>query len=226
MKYFDTLPRIVQTDINGNQILVNNILTRAYVLPKLANNINLFYKYDIKQGDTPDNLAYRYYNSVDRYWLLMYANNLMDPLLNWPIDDDILDKSLITKYKQDTANSLHISVDTVKDYQVMAYMNSTAHHYEQTMTTSNSIGDSVMSITVEIDKNTYLQRPEDYGKPAIESRTVSFPDGSTVTRTISKKAVNIYDYEHETNDKKRNINLIRDVYATDCERELKNLMSQ
>ena len=36
----------------------------------------------------------------------------------------------------------------------------------------------------------------------------------------------IYDYEHETNDKKRNINLIRDVYATDCERELKNLMSQ
>ena len=51
MKYFDTLPRIVQTDINGNQILVNNILTRAYVLPKLANNINLFYKYDIKEGD-------------------------------------------------------------------------------------------------------------------------------------------------------------------------------
>lgn len=219
MNYFDTLPKILHNDVNGNSVLVNNILTRAYVLPKLSSNIQLFYKYDIKQDDTPDNLSYRYYNDVNRYWLILYANNIIDPSEQWPVDDNILEECLIKKYRSFAAEILEIPVSEVTDSQVSAVIRQQIHHYEKKVSTVNSIDNMVMDATVQIDQSSYQLLQEG-------SQTATFTDGTKVTKTTTKRAVSFYVYEQEKNEEKRTINLIKDIYANECERELKSLMSQ
>jgi hypothetical protein len=56
------------------------------------------------------------------------------------------------------------------------------------------------------------------------TETQTFPNGSTVTYTVSKSAISLYDYENNINESKRNINLIKSSYANQMETQLKQLV--
>ena len=58
-----------------------------------------------------------------------------------------------------------------------------------------------------------------------ETQTAQFPDGSTVTKTITYNQVSIYDYEVNRNEAKRNINIMKDSYAPIAERQFQALMA-
>ena len=60
MLYFDSLPKILTRDQNGNQILMTNIMSRATILDDLKNNSVVFYKYNVQEGDTPETVAHNY----------------------------------------------------------------------------------------------------------------------------------------------------------------------
>ena len=64
MLYFNTLPKVITPDQNGNYILMTNILTRATLIEELQNNPMLFYTYNIQDGDTPEIIAEKYYNET------------------------------------------------------------------------------------------------------------------------------------------------------------------
>ena len=57
------------------------------------------------------------------------------------------------------------------------------------------------------------------------TQTNQFPDGSSVTYTVSKNEVSIYEYEVNTNEAKRNINIINSIYATQLENQFQSLVS-
>lgn len=80
MLYFDTLPKILMDDQNGNPILLTNLVSRAALIEDLKNNPMLFYKYTIQEGDTPEIVAEKYYGDAYRYWIVLYSNELMDPV--------------------------------------------------------------------------------------------------------------------------------------------------
>jgi hypothetical protein len=61
MLYFNTLPKVLTPDQNGNYILMTNILSRASLIEELQDNPMLFYKYNIQDGDTPEIIAEKYY---------------------------------------------------------------------------------------------------------------------------------------------------------------------
>ena len=215
MKYFNTLPLIYQSDFNGNYLTVNNIISRAYLLPSLAKNINLTYEYDIKEIDTPENIAYRYYNDVNRYWIVLYANGIMDPQSEWPLTNQQFDLYMVKKYSE-AAGSTTPGV-------VTAYTLGTIHHYEQTVVTSDSSNLQEQTITIQIDKNTY-----DSGINSTVNAT--FPNrepnsGIVVTKTTSYNAISIFDYENTANEVKRKISIIKDSFVNEIELQLKSLMS-
>lgn len=208
MKYFETLPLITQTDFNNNAILVNNVLARSYLLPSLQKNVMLFYDYDTREGDTPENLAYRYYNDVNRFWIILLANNIIDPQADWVLDGNQFQLYLSDKYGSTAANA---------NSTILSYTTSTVHHYEEIITTTDSQNLKEQRITIIIDEDSYNN--------IIPNTTVkSLPGGVQVKKTIDKKAVSIYEYEDATNEEKRKIQIIRDVYATDMERQLQTLM--
>jgi len=55
---------------------------------------------------------------------------------------------------------------------------------------------------------------------------ISTSTGASVTRTLSKSAVSIYDYELELNEAKQSIKLINSAYSNQLEKDLKTLMAQ
>ena len=86
MLYFDTLPKVLMRDQNGNRIILTNLMSRATILENLQNNSIVFYKYNIQEGDTPETVAHKYYGDPYKYWIVMYSNQLMDPLWDWPMN--------------------------------------------------------------------------------------------------------------------------------------------
>jgi len=210
MQYFNTLPSITQTDFNGNLVSVTNLLTRGYLLPSLQNNVMLFYQYQSKSGDTPENIAYRYYNDVNRFWIVLYGNQIIDPQFDLSLEDSVLMNYIINKYQ--------VQANTT-DQNVLAWTQANVHHYEKTVVTQNSNDQQYQSITIQIDQNTY-----NLTQPGTTTRT--FPDGTTVTQTITTNAVSYYDYEIQQNESKRTINLIKNTYTNQMESQLSSLMAK
>lgn len=208
MQYFNSLPLTTQNSYNvyGNNQVVTNLITRAYLLPELQKNIMMFYQYDIKDGETPESISYNYYNNVYRYWLILYANNITDPLGDWPKTNRQLDLYLEDKYKEQ-ANGTNI----------IAYTMSTIHHYEKIVTTYDDVYFQKKVVSVWVDEDIYNSL-----MTSTTQRT--FPDGTTITQEIGKKAVSIYNYEMDLNESKRRINIIKQEYVMDTEREFKQIM--
>lgn len=223
MKYFSALPGITQTDFNGNQITVNNILSRNYFLPSLKTNILYYYEYDINEGDTPEIISYKYYDDVYRYWMVMYPNDIYDIASNWPLSESQFASYIFDKYKSDAAEYYSIPVAQINYYQVYAYTSNTqiaVHHYEKIITVnSTEYSESQDQITtLQIDQTTYSNLVP------MTTQAV-FGNGSIVTRKIEKNAVSLYNYESTVNESKRKIQLLKDVYATDVEERFQELMS-
>lgn len=210
MRYFNSLPQVNVTDTNGNITVATNIIARNYLVPSLKNNVNIMYKYDIKEGDTPENIAYRYYGSTDRFWMVLFANNIMDPQWEWPLSSKQFDAYIINKYAVD-ANSTDSSI-------VLSYTQSTAHHYEQDLITFNSQDGQKQTVTIEIDQDTFQTSLD-------QSVSMQFPNGVVATRQVNYRQVSIYDYEVGKNESNRRINIINSSYVNQIEKQFQSLMS-
>jgi hypothetical protein len=199
MQYFDTLPKIIEYDNKSIGRIFTNLLSRASIIPELLKNPALYYSYDIQESDTPEIIAHKYYGDSYRYWMVLLANEILDPQWGWPMNNNVFNDYLISKYGE-TFNT-----------------QSTIHHYEKTITQFDSGTNTTTTNTVEIDLNTYNTTLE-------TTKSYTLPTG-IVTVTISKFAISYYDYELKLNESKRNIRLLNSNYVNQLETELKNLMS-
>jgi hypothetical protein len=133
----------------------------------------------------------------------------MDPLYDWPLTSQQFDAYLKSKYSQAAGG----------DAFVLTYTTSTVQEYRKTITTYDSTSLETTTKTVVVDLTTY-------NSITTGSITQTFSSGASVTRTISKTAVSIYDYEIEINLAKQNIKLINSSYSNQLENDLKTLMAQ
>ena len=219
MKYFQTLPKIATVDYVGNKIVLTNLMIRAEVIPGLLNNPLLFYSYDIQNGDTPEIIADKYYGDPYRYWMVLFANQIIDPQWNWPMNTNLFNDYIIDKYTSDTANSLNISVNTVTYGQVLAYTQGTVKNYIKTITTTDTYSSTSNTSLFILDQATY--------NTVIQSTTTAtFSTGTkaSVIQYVTKYTQSLYDYEFQQNESKRNIQLLNRNYVNEFESELKRLM--
>lgn len=209
MKYFNTLPNVLNVDSNNNIYSLKNLLVRAKLLPKLSKNVLIFYKYTIQDGDTPESIAYKYYGDQYRYWIVLYSNEILDPLWSWPLSSSVFSTYLENKYAS-KAQEL--------DMTALQYTNSTIHHYEKVITTvdSESLTKTIKNVEIGLEEYNTLQENQ---------TTRSFTNGASVNYSLTKKAVSIWDYENNLNEAKRDINLIKSNYVEDMERQFQKLMS-
>jgi hypothetical protein len=209
MKYFNSLPYLTNTDSNGNTYLLRNILIRTQLIPQLASNPLLFYKYQLQDSDTPEIVANKYYGDSFRYWIVLHGNpSKMDPQGDWPLNSEQFTAYLIDKYSEVAGGDSH----------VLSYTQGTVHHYEKLITTVDDETRTTSIKDVWIDENTYNSLI-----PYTKQQT--FSDGSKITYSVSSKAVSIYEYENGVNEAKRNINLINSTYANQVETQYQTLVS-
>ena len=209
MLYFDTFPLVIASDYKKNAILLTNLMARVQIIPSLLRNPLLFYSYDLKESDRPDIIAHKYYDDSNKYWMVLFANEIMDPLYDWPLTSQQFDAYLKNKYSQAAGG----------DAFVLTYTTGTVQEYRKTITTYDSTSLETTTKTVVVDLTTY-------NSITTGSITQTFSSGASVTRTISKTPVSIYDYEIELNEAKQNIKLINSSYSNQLENDLKTLMAQ
>ena len=218
MLYFNTFPLVIASDYKNNAILLTNLMARVQVIPSLLRNPLLFYSYDLKESDRPDIIANKYYDDSNKYWMVLYANEIMDPLYDWPLTSQQFDAYLKNKY----------SAAAGGDAFVLTYTTSTVQEYRKTITTYDSTSLETTVKTVVIDLTTYntITAGSTTQTFFTINNGISTNTGTSVTRTISKTAVSIYDYEIELNEAKQNIKLINSSYSNQLENDLKTLMAQ
>lgn len=208
MEYFSALPFLTTTDGNGNSIVLRNLLVRTGLIPQLAKNPLLMYRYAVQDCDTPEIVANKYYGSPFRYWIALYGNpQMMDPQSDWPLSTKNFTIYLQDKYATSANGTAN----------VLSYTLGTVHHYEKVITTIDDTTKTTAIKVVEVDQDTY--------NSIIPLTTTStFPDGSSITYTVEPNAVSIYNYEDQVNESKRNINLINSQYTTQIETQYQSLV--
>ena len=115
MSYFAKLPKIYYNQyLNGNSLkLVPNILAKAQFIQEIFDNSSFYYEYAVKDGESPEDIAYKLYNDATLHWILLMANNVMDPQYGWTLDNSTFSKYINNKY-----GSQIISLNTTESYPV------------------------------------------------------------------------------------------------------------
>jgi hypothetical protein len=208
MFYFNALPKVITPDQNGTPILMTNLLARAKLIDELKDNTMLFYSYLIKDSDTPEIIADKYYGDPYKYWIVLYSNNLLDPIWDWPMQYNQLMAYLDSKYRTAAEDA---------GLTPFEYMQLTVYSYEKVIQTTDKSTDAVTTIYQKITEDDYTS--------LIPTTNTYRPDGIyDVVVDISKRIVSIYDYEIELNERKRQIKVMNVSYVAEMEKRFQELM--
>ena len=121
--YFAKFPVIPYDSVgNGNYKYVTNLLRRVGLRTKIKSNVLLFDTYDIRSGETPEELADKLYDDPELHWVILMVNNVTDRYHQWPLNENQFIAHINDKYD---------NIDAV-------------HHYETTQTS----GDTTIKIDV------------------------------------------------------------------------------
>ena len=128
--YFDNFPTIpYDSELTGQYKDVKNLLRRVGIRAKVKANTLLFDTYDVRNGETPESLAFKLYGDAELHWVIMLVNNITDRYHDWPMTEAQFLQFIKDKYT---------NIDGT-------------HHYEITQTS----GDTSIKIDVGTDNTDY-----------------------------------------------------------------------
>ena len=106
--YFTKFPLMVY-DVKGNQNykLLPDILKRVKVRSGLASSRFVFDKYNVKEGERPEDIAFKYYGDSQYHWVVMMVNNITDRYYGWPMTSADFADFLTDKYGAGSEDSIH-----------------------------------------------------------------------------------------------------------------------
>jgi hypothetical protein len=219
-KYFNYFPKTVYTlDDDGSKLdTVTNIIARFAFEDKLKENSAAFYKYEIKDSDTPEIIANKYYENSERHWIVLLFNNIIDPQWDWPLEDRTFNEFVNNKYSTaEYANTSNTSVSGLS----WAKNNANVKSYFKVVTTTTYENTTIEKF--EVDSNTYANNV------LMQNNTnndYQLEDGTSVNIKITKETQTYFDYEKTVNDAKRTINLLKSEFVPAVEKEFKRIIRQ
>ena len=100
MQYFKEFP-IIKYNLSGEvgqTKEVTDIWRMVKVRSKIVNNLSLFDKLDVPEGDSPETVAYKVYGSADYFWVVCFMNNIINRYYDWPMDEYTFQQHMKDKY--------------------------------------------------------------------------------------------------------------------------------
>ena len=212
-KYFNYFPKTFYSNNNLTTGLdtVTNIISRFTFEQTLKDNSSAFYKYSVQDSDTPEIIAYKYYGSSERHWVVLLFNDIIDPQFDWPLKYDTFINFVDEKY---TANGA--ANTTVQSGLAWAMsVNNVQAYYK--IVTKTDIDNISLVEKIQVDANVYAN-------VASTTQVFTLADGATITQIITKEKKTYYDYEMEENESKREIRLIKNEFIPQIEKEFKKVI--
>jgi len=84
-KQFPTIP--YDSKGTGEFKDVKNLLRRVGIRAKVKSNTMLYDTYDVKNGETPESIAFKLYDDAELHWIVMLVNNITDRFHDWPLSE-------------------------------------------------------------------------------------------------------------------------------------------
>ena len=127
MSYFDKFPKIYY-DANGDgkYKVMTDILSRVKLTANIKENLLEFDYYNVKDGETPEMIAHKYYGDINLHWTILVANDIVDYYEDWPMSVQRFEEFVKEKY--DNPGGIH--------------------HYEITQTSGDT------NVTIDVGMNT------------------------------------------------------------------------
>ena len=77
--YFAQFPTIFYDAVgNTNPKIVTHLLKRVAIHSKARATTALYDTYDVKNGETPESIAHKYYDDAEYHWIVLLVNNITD----------------------------------------------------------------------------------------------------------------------------------------------------
>ena len=116
---------------DGNDKLLTDLFTRVKARDKILDVANLFDKYDVPNGETPEITAYKHFGDTKYHWVIMLTNNVQDRYYDWPLSYQAFEEFIKDKYSNPEA----------------------IHHYEITQSSGKTKGDGPDDYSHKIEVN-------------------------------------------------------------------------
>ena len=88
---------------DGNDKLLTDLFTRVKARDKILDVANLFDKYDVPNGETPEITAYKHFGDTKYHWVIMLTNNVQDRYYDWPLSYQAFEEFIKDKYSNPEA---------------------------------------------------------------------------------------------------------------------------
>jgi hypothetical protein len=213
--YFNFFPKTFYTlkDKTNTLDVVTNIISRFAFENNLKENSLVYYSYAIQDSDTPEIIAHKFYGNVERHWIVLLFNNIVDPQFDWPLNSRSFAEYVNQKY-----NDRIEGTEFLSGFDWAASQNN-VHSYYKIIRKTNSLDDNIFETEIQIDE-------EQYNKLAPFFTDYVLQNGSFVREQITKKTKTFLQYEDELNEKKRLIKLLKPEFIPAVEDEFIRVISR
>jgi len=203
--YFDKFP-----EIRYDGVLIRDITKRINFLRNNINSTYVFLPYTVKENEKAEDIAYHYYRDANYDWLVYLSNNMIDPYIDWPMDDFTFDQYIISKYTEKSKGNT--GWDVISWTQDETRFDNILYYYKE-------IGNNnIIKVAPDSFNTLYLRNEDDsiaideFGEKIVLERSI--PEGWNPYR--------IYEFERDLNENKRNILLLDRQYLTNVEKEMQD----
>ena len=193
--YFKKFPNITW----DNKTVVD-ITRRAAFLDKFRSNPYVFLPYTIAEEDTIESIANDFYGDPGLSWLIVVANDIIDPFTDFWKNQRTFEKFIVQKYRTEAEKSDgRYDADTyipMKDNEVVEW------------TQNETITDNIVHYFNLANRDIIISK-----RTGLAGQDPNF------------FPLRIYDYEDEINEGKRNIFLISKNYVNQLRAELEKVLN-
>ena len=246
--YFGNFPKVDYKVSNDGKITetATDLFKRYGILREVLSNATSYVLYEVEDGDTPEILAEKMYGDAGAGWIILYANQIIDPQFDWPLSEVNFRKYISEKYgsvanAQITIHHYEKVVETTVDDQVYTRK----YLIEKERFTENALDVPYTYYTPYIGPNTYILTADsgfitadntaftadhsnhaaynDTSLPEYFSYDAHNVDGKTVYHNTYGNAITNYDFELNANDNKKIIKVIKKQYYSQIISEFKNM---
>tara|TARA_A100001015_G_scaffold105834_1_gene117514 strand:+ start:958 stop:1500 length:543 start_codon:yes stop_codon:yes gene_type:complete len=171
-KYFQQFPTIQYniSGINGDTKTVTDIWRRVKIRSKIANNVAAFDKYDVQEGEKPEDIAYKLYGDADYFWVITLTNNIVNRYYDWPLDEFVFQQYVADKYSNPDG----------------------IHHYERTQESGPQSGEGPADYSYLLECNSTDAGAQSVSNIEYERR---LQDQKRQIRILSKQYLNAFEDE-------------------------------
>jgi hypothetical protein len=168
-------------------VVIPDLVIRLNSKISVADRDVMMFSYFILDGETPEIISHKFYNTMDYHWVVMYINNRFDYIGDFPLKTTSLEKHIKKLYGEENMHNIHHYEDIYGNWVDELY-------YDYT----NNMGSMPTGVLAEQPIwKTYYQY-------SVENST----DWVTLKRNKGIPVTN-YEYEDRLNEGKRKITLIK-----------------